>query len=195
MSFILNLLRNFSRNWAHRPPKPEPAKMSERYRSKSAFKLFELNERYNFLRKGLRVLDLGCSPGGWTEVAVEAVSSSPSNPSVYSVDIISCLPYQGASFLIADVTDLESHTLILSHIKLPVDVIISDLSTDTHRDKDIDCISSCSLNFDVLRIANYCLKPGGTMLMKILAGASESTHFVMEYSGNSQRILSNSWKS
>ena len=178
MSITLKLIRRFTRNWVHTPPKPEDLKFTDRYRSKGAYKLLELNERYSFLKPGIRVLELGASPGGWTQVAVEAVDSKPEDILVHSVDIVSTSPVPGSSFLIADICLEESQSAILQHIKHPVDVILSDVSDTRFNDKDIQCLVACSFMFDILRIANISLKPGGTLLLRMLTGLDESTYFV-----------------
>src|ERR1700753_2340850 len=67
----------------------------EGYRSRAAFKLLEINERYKFLKAGKRVLDLGAAPGGWTQVAVQLTKSLADNPTVIAVDILDMDPIRG----------------------------------------------------------------------------------------------------
>ena len=162
----------------HRPTQDEEVPFSERPRSKSSFKLVELNERYNFLKPGYRVLDLGAGRCGWSEVAVNCVESPPERPQVFSVDIKSspCVP--GATFIIADVREEDSHTTIMQALQGPVDVLLSDLSEEGTTDKDLDCVVACSLCIDALRIANLTLKPGGFMLIRMLSGMHEKEQFV-----------------
>jgi 23S rRNA (uridine2552-2'-O)-methyltransferase len=172
-------MRRFSRNWVYRPPAPEKPSFLSRFRSKSAFKLLELNERYSFLKPGMRVLDLGCSPGGWSEVAVAAVQSTVKEPTVWGVDLQSAAGLDGCNFLVADVSQDESHAAILTAVKTQVDVVLSDLAKPTSQDVDIDSESQWSLCLDALRIANFTLKPGGTILFRMLLGLGESEHFVL----------------
>jgi 23S rRNA (uridine2552-2'-O)-methyltransferase len=176
--FLKTFIRNSSRNWVHRPPPIETEKFAEQFRSKSALKLLELNDRYKFLQPGARVLDLGASPGGWSEVAAKAVESTEAKPLVLGVDIISCLPLKGANFIIADVTKEETPSEIMKAMKHPADVVLSDLSEPLNYDIDIDCIISVSLCLDVIRIANFTLKPGGCMLIKLFIGNEEPKHYV-----------------
>lgn len=171
-------LRFFSRNWAFRPATGKKPGFTERLRSKSGFKLLELNERYNFLKPGLRVLELGAGRGGWTEVIVKCVKSTPANPLVLAVDIKSHPTVEGAEMIIADVSEEDSYTQIMTALKHPVDVLLSDLSDGVFGDRDLDCIVSCSHCFDALRVANVTLKPGGFMLIRMLTGANEQEQFV-----------------
>ena len=162
----------------HRPPRPEKGSYFDRPISKASFKLLELNERYNFILPGNRVLDLGSSPGGWSEVAAQASKASKENVLVFSVDVETHPIVDGSELIVADVTKEESHSLLLRTVKMPVDVVLSDLSQRTSEDRDIDCEMQWSYTLDSLRICNILLKKGGVALLKMYLGLEESKHFV-----------------
>lgn len=178
MSVMFTLMRSFSRNWAYRPPKVEKARFTDRFRSRNAFKLLELNERYGFLKKGMRVLDLGCNPGGWAEVAVQAVGADKNNVLVWGIDQKSTIGLDGFEFILGDVSTEECQNKVLEAVKSPVDIILSDLTSSTVYDQDIDCEANYSLCLDSMGMANLILKPGGTMLMRMIFGLEEPRHFV-----------------
>ncbi|OMJ93852.1 hypothetical protein SteCoe_3041 [Stentor coeruleus] len=193
MSVMKTLIRCFSRNWAYRPPKDEKIKFTERFRSRNAFKLLELNERYGFLKKGMRVLDLGCNPGGWAEVAVQAVGANKDNVLVWGVDEKSTIGLDGFEFIQGDVSTEGCKNQILETIKSPVDIILSDLTCSTIHDQDIDCEANYSLCLDSLSIANVILKRGGTALMRMIFGLEEPRHFetIKKYFSEVERVKSN----
>lgn len=179
MSLITTLIRTFSRNWVHRPSNTGKTLASDKPSSMNYYKLLELNERYNFIKTGQRVLDLGSAPGGWTEAAVKATNANKDQVLVYSVDIESHHILDGNEMIIADISKEETHNLLLKNIKLPVDVVISDCSNNSSEDKDVDSEMQWSLTLDALRICNLLLKKGGVALLKMYLGIEETSHFVV----------------
>ena len=178
MSLVTCLIRRFTRNWVHRPPTEKKEGYVEKFRSKNALKLMELNERYRIFKPGQRVLDLGAAPGGWTEVAVSATESKKESPTVFCVDIQSMIRIDGSLSIVSDLTEEECHNTLLNFVKSPVDVILNDMSIFTSRDRDIDCETQWSFCLDALRISNLLLKPGGLVLFKMYLGLEEPKHFV-----------------
>lgn len=179
MCLISSLIRNFSRNWVHRPAKSPKTSASEKPSSRSYYKLLELNERYNIIQPGQRVLDLGSAPGGWTEVAVNATKANKDQILVYSVDIESHSTIDGNEMIIANISKEETHSLLLKSVGMPVDVVISDCSANSSEDRDVDSEMQWSLTLDALRICNLLLKKGGVALLKMYLGIEESNHFVV----------------
>ena len=96
------------------------------YRARSAFKLKQIQERFNLVREGDYVLDVGCHPGGWAQVAVELVGE---DGKVIGVDLQSCAPVEGAVLLTGDITDPITQERILGELEdEPLNVIVSDIS-------------------------------------------------------------------
>jgi len=116
--------RFFSQSWFTRQVKDHFVQEAHRldYRSRAAFKLIQLNEKHELIGKGMRILDLGAAPGGWSQVAVELVNGL--NGRVLGVDLLLVKPIEGASFIQGDFTDAAVQDMIRE--KMPVaDVITS----------------------------------------------------------------------
>ena len=172
-------IRRFFNQWIKRHTSDPYVKLSKKegYRSRSAYKLLEINKRHGILRSGMKVLDIGAAPGGWSQVAVKAVESEPEAPLVLAVDLLPIKQIPGAVVLELDITSENSIDEILNVWKSPVDVLLSDMSPNHSGNKDIDCAFITNLNWEALKIANYTLKPGGTALIKMLSGVDEAETF------------------
>ncbi|MCX8172602.1 MAG: methyltransferase domain-containing protein [Archaeoglobaceae archaeon] len=133
------------------------------YRSRAAFKLKQINRNFRLIRKGDFVLDLGASPGGWSQVAVELGAS------VVAVDINPMEKLEGVTFIQGDITD-ESLIETLLKIHECYDVVISDASPKITGIWTIDHLRSLDLARASFRIAQKVLKPGGNFLVKIFQG-------------------------
>ncbi|KAM4878150.1 rRNA methyltransferase 2, mitochondrial isoform 2-T2 [Thomomys bottae] len=150
----------------------------ESYRCRSAFKLLEMNKRHELLRPGLRVLDCGAAPGAWSQVAVQRVNATGTDPRspvgfVLGVDLLHILPLEGATFLCpADVTDPRTLQRILEQLPgRSADVILSDMAPNATGIRALDHDKLISLCFTLLDMAADILSPGGTMLCKTWAGS------------------------
>ena len=96
------------------------------YRARSAFKLKQIDERHSIIKLEDSVLDVGCHPGGWAQVAVELVGTKGK---VVGIDLKSCVPVEGANLLVGDITDPFTQQAVLDSIDTEViDVVISDIS-------------------------------------------------------------------
>ena len=120
-----------SRRWLQRQlADPYVAEAKRRgFRSRAAFKLIELDDRFRLLRPGARIVDLGAAPGGWTQVAVERVrAGKPGGGRVLAVDLLEMSPVAGAEVLRADVLDEAAPALIRDALAGPADVVLSDMA-------------------------------------------------------------------
>ncbi|XP_074137263.1 rRNA methyltransferase 2, mitochondrial [Sminthopsis crassicaudata] len=155
----------------------------ENYRCRSAFKLLEINEKYQIFRPGLRVLDCGAAPGAWSQVAVQKVNAAGTDPNspagfVLGVDLLHIFPLEGAIFLCsADVTD--SRTFKKIQEQLPgqkADVILSDMAPNATGFRELDHQKLINMCLSLLNFASSILHPGGTFLCKFWDGGQR--HFL-----------------
>jgi 23S rRNA (uridine2552-2'-O)-methyltransferase len=139
------------------------------YRSRSAYKIKQLNERYNLLRRGNVVVDIGAAPGGWLQVAREEVGKEGF---VLGVDLqgIAKLPYENVKTLVADITDASTPEQIRKNLPRAADVVLSDASPKISGVWSVDHARSVELARAALTIAGRVLAPGGRSLIKVFQG-------------------------
>jgi 23S rRNA (uridine2552-2'-O)-methyltransferase len=140
------------------------------YRSRAAFKLIELDERFRLLRPGQRIIDLGCAPGGWTQIAVKRVGK---RGLVVGVDVAETAPVLGATLLIADVHDPTTLAAIGAALGGPADIVLSDMAPSTTGHAATDHLRIVALAEDAFAVASQILKPGGALVAKVFQGGAE----------------------
>ena len=143
------------------------------YRSRAAFKLIELDERFRLLRPGHRVVDLGCAPGGWIQVAVARVGSRAGRGTVVGIDLSETAPLPGATLLIGDVRDPASSAAINAALGGPADIVLSDMSPAATGHAATDHLRIVALAEDAFAVAAQILKPGGAFVAKVFQGGAE----------------------
>ena len=157
-----------SKNWIiqqHRDPYFKEAKHSG-FRSRSAYKLIELEKKFKFLKNCKSIIDLGCYPGGWSQV----IKKNTKNCKILSLDIKKMEEIDGIDFFCCDFQKDDSKELILSHFKARADVLISDMAANTTGNKDLDCIRTNSLCLDVLEFSRFVIKNEGVVISKLFTG-------------------------
>ena len=138
------------------------------YRARSAFKLLQIQKKHKLVQNGDSVLDVGCHPGGWAQVAVELVGE---NGKVVGVDLQPCVPVEGANLIVGDITDTHTQSAVLEAIETEViDVVVSDISPHITGKWDIDQAVSLMLVADVFDFSLPILKYGGHFVTKIFQG-------------------------
>ena len=142
--------------------------VSRGYRSRAAFKLQELDRRERLLRAGLRVLDLGAAPGGWSQVAAEKVRPGGR---VVAVDLQAMAPLPGAAILRGDARDPEMQPSIEEALGGRADLVLSDMAPNLTGIRPVDEARSQELVEAALASAQRLLKPGGAMLVKAFHGS------------------------
>jgi 23S rRNA (uridine2552-2'-O)-methyltransferase len=142
----------------------------EGYRSRAAFKLIELDERFHLLRRGGRVLDLGCAPGGWTQVAIERVGRQGR---VVGVDLAETTPIAGATVLRADLTDPVAVDAVKQALGGGADIMLSDMAPATTGHAATDHLRIVALAEAAFAIAEEILVPGGIFVAKVFQGGAE----------------------
>ncbi len=147
-------------------------------RSRSAYKLAELDDRYRFLSPGKFVADLGCHPGGWTQIAVERVNADGRHAGkpvgrVLSLDIREMEPVEGAEFMELDLRSEQAGKLVQDRCSGRIDAVLSDMAAPATGHAQTDhlrimalCESAAEMSFDLL-------VAGGCLVAKVLAGGAE----------------------
>ncbi len=143
------------------------------YNSRSAFKLIELDAKYNFLKPGKKVVDLGCAPGGWLQVAAKKVNSSDNETNVVGIDLLPVKDIYGVKTLIGDVNDINTEKKILSLLETKPDIVLSDMAANTTGHKRTDHIRTTQLTEIALDFALSNLKISGVFLVKSFKGGTE----------------------
>lgn len=140
------------------------------YHSRAAFKLIELDDRFRLLLPGRRVVDLGCAPGGWTQVAVERVGP---RGAVLGMDLAETAPIAGATILRADVHDPAAVTAIRAELGGLADLVLSDMAPSATGHAATDHLRIVALAEAAFVVAGQILKPGGAFVAKVFQGGAE----------------------
>ena len=143
------------------------------YRSRAAFKLIELDKRFHLLRFGQRVVDLGCAPGGWTQVAVERVGGLAGRGIVIGVDFAEAAPLPGATLLAADFRDPATAAAISAVLGGLADIVLSDMAPPATGHAATDHLRIVALAEEAFAVASQILKPGGAFVAKVFQGGAE----------------------
>ena len=142
------------------------------YRSRAAFKLIELDDRFHFLGAGKRVVDLGAAPGGWTQVAVARVGSGGR---VVSFDVSEMDAIPGAMVLQGDFFDDDAPGRLVDALGGPADIVLSDMAAASTGHPGTDHLRIMALCEVALEFALEALAPGGVFIAKVLQGGTENT--------------------
>jgi 23S rRNA (uridine2552-2'-O)-methyltransferase len=145
------------------------------YRSRAAFKLVQLDDRFGFLGRGKRVVDLGCAPGGWTQIAVERTGAERGGGRVVGLDILPMDPVPGADTLALDFLADEAPDRLKALLGGPADVVMSDMAAPTTGHAATDHIRVVALAETAYHFAAEILAPGGAFIAKVFQGGTERT--------------------
>ena len=136
------------------------------YRSRAAFKLIELNEKFKFIKKDTNLLELGSYPGGWSQVASKLITDGK----VLSIDIKHMQPIYNVKFLNCNFFESSTKDRIKNYIKGKLDVIISDMAADTTGNKSLDSIRTNQLCTEAINFSSKMLKKDGIFVSKLFMG-------------------------
>lgn len=145
----------------------------EGYRSRAAYKLIELDDKFHFLKAGKTVLDLGAAPGGWTQVAAARVKSTEEKPLVVGVDILPMPSIPSAIVMQLDFMEDTAPDKIRELIKGGVDVVLSDMAPNTTGHQATDHIRIMALIEAAYPFACEVLSVGGVFIAKVFQGGAE----------------------
>lgn len=145
------------------------------YRSRAAFKLIELDEKYKLLKPGMRIVDLGCAPGGWTQVCIERLRlNEHTHGQVIGIDLQEVSPsLPGATLLQGDFLDPELQNQLFTLLSGPVNGVLSDMAPASTGHEQTDHLRIMGLAEIALEFALKILSAGGFFVAKVLQGGSE----------------------
>lgn len=142
---------------------------AEGYRSRAAYKLIELDERFKFLRGATRVIDLGIAPGGWTQVVRKVCPKS----TVVGIDLLPTDPIDGATILQMDFMADEAPAVLTQELGGQADIVLSDMAANTVGHQQTDHLRTMALVEAALLFASEILRPGGAFVAKVFAGGAD----------------------
>jgi 23S rRNA (uridine2552-2'-O)-methyltransferase len=153
---------------------------AEGYRGRAAYKILELDDKYRFLVPGARVVDLGCAPGGWCQIAVERVNALGQNSGkpqgrVLGVDLQEVDPIPGAEIHQLDFMEDGADDKVKAWLGGQADVVMSDMAAASSGHKQTDHLRIVALCEAAAQLAFDVLSPGGTFVAKVLAGGAEGS--------------------
>jgi 23S rRNA (uridine2552-2'-O)-methyltransferase len=141
------------------------------YRSRSAFKLIEINKKFKFLKNNLNIVDLGSAPGGWSQVCSE-INKNGKN---LSIDILEMEKIENIFFYKKDFNESDFFDFINNFFdQNKVDIVLSDMAVNTTGNKDLDAIKTNSIALDVVNLSRVILKTKSSLLVKIFSGKDEN---------------------
>ena len=141
------------------------------YRSRSAFKLIEINKKFKFLKNNLNIVDLGSAPGGWSQVCSEINK----NGKTLSIDILDMDKIDNVSFYKKDFNDTDFIDFVnIFFENNKVDIVLSDMAVNTTGNKNLDAIKTNSIALEVVNLSRVILKPKSSLLVKIFSGKDEN---------------------
>jgi 23S rRNA (uridine2552-2'-O)-methyltransferase len=147
---------------------------AEGYRSRAAFKIKELDERYHLFKKGQRIVDLGAAPGGWCQVAAPIVGSTEENPLIVGIDYLEMDPIPGVILLQKDFNDEDAPQALIDALGgHKADIVMSDMAAPTTGHRATDHIRIMQLVELAADFAVQVLNPGGTFIAKVFQGGTE----------------------
>ncbi|ACT56786.1 RlmE family RNA methyltransferase [Candidatus Liberibacter asiaticus] len=163
-----------SRDWLNRhinDPYVQRAQL-EGWRARSAYKLLQINEKHQILQSNRRIVDLGSSPGSWSQVAARITGSNANNTRVVAIDILDMEPILGVKFFKFDFLDLDSWEFIRQAIGGNPDLVLSDMAYPTIGHRKIDHLRTMSLCEAATFFALEMLNIGGDFLVKTFQGGT-----------------------
>ena len=143
------------------------------YKSRAAFKLLQINEKHNFLLPGLSVIDLGCAPGGWLQIAAQKVCSMSGKEKVVGVDLLSTDDIAGCVSLLGDISNREVGKELINILGCRPNIVMSDMAANTTGHRQTDHIRTTYLLETALDFAIENLQENGVFLAKCFKGGAE----------------------
>lgn len=163
-------IKNSSRLWLQRhlnDPYVVQSKL-DGYRSRAAYKLLEINAKFNFLKAGQKIIDLGAAPGGWSQIV-----SNIENTKIVAIDLLPVDPVKNVCCLQMDFLSENAQEMLLAALGAAPDVVLSDMAANTTGHRKTDHYRTMHLCEEAAKFAMGVLKPGGHFLAKAFQGGSD----------------------
>ena len=157
----------------------------EGFRSRAAYKLIEIDDKYHFLKSGITVVDLGAAPGGWSQIAAKRVGAADGRGKVVAIDLLEMPEIAGVSFAQLDFLNDDAPDKLLAMIGGRADVVLSDMAANTTGHRKTDQLRILGLVEGAAAFAADVLNPGGTFVAKVFqsgADAALMTELKRDYS-------------
>jgi 23S rRNA (uridine2552-2'-O)-methyltransferase len=145
----------------------------EGLRSRAAYKLAEIDDKFRFLKPGGKVVDLGAAPGGWSQIAAKRVGAAEGRGRVVGIDLLPMGPVSGVDFLQLDFLDETAPQALRDLLGGPADVVLSDMAANATGHRQTDHLKIVALIEIAAEFAREVLKPGGAFVAKVLQGGTE----------------------
>jgi 23S rRNA (uridine2552-2'-O)-methyltransferase len=145
------------------------------YRSRAAFKLIEIDDKYQVLKRGQRVVDLGAAPGGWSQIAAQRVGVAAGQGRVVAIDLLDMVPLAGVEFERMDFLDPTAPDRLKATLGGPADIVLSDMAANATGHKKTDHLRIIGLVELAAAFAREVLAPNGAFLAKVLQGGTEAS--------------------
>jgi 23S rRNA (uridine2552-2'-O)-methyltransferase len=143
----------------------------EGYRSRAAFKLLEIDEKFHILKPGQKIVDLGAAPGGWSQIAASKVGPKGR---IVGIDLLPVDPMAGVEFIQLDFLDESAPGKLMDLLGGPADLVMSDMAANTTGHKKTDHLRIIGLAEAAIYFAREILAPGGAFVAKVFQGGTEN---------------------
>ena len=144
------------------------------YRSRAAFKLLEIDDKYRLLKPGMAVVDLGAAPGGWSQIAAKRVGSVDGKGKVVAIDLLEMPDIPGVDFAQLDFMDNDAPAKLTAMLGGGADIVMSDMAANTTGHRKTDQLRIVGLVETAAAFACDVLKPGGTFLAKVFQSGADA---------------------
>jgi 23S rRNA (uridine2552-2'-O)-methyltransferase len=145
----------------------------EGFRSRAAYKLIEIADKYKLFKRGQRIVDLGAAPGGWSQIAARAVGSAEGAGRVIGIDLLEIDPIDGVELAVMDFHDAATPDRLMAMLGGPADGVMSDMAANATGHRKTDHLRIVGLAELAADFARAVLAPGGFFLAKVLHGGTE----------------------
>jgi len=147
----------------------------EGFRSRAAYKLAEIDDKFHFLKPGAKVVDLGAAQGGWSKIVAKRVGAGQGKGRVVAIDILKMEAVPGVDFMQLDFLDENAPQVLRDLMGGPADVVLSDMAANTTGHRQTDHLKIVALVELAAEFAGEVLKPGGAFVAKVLQGGTEAS--------------------